>query len=78
MKPRLLGVLAFFNFVLMYGDNDEKQLALQSLVSLMQLMGPAHVTGCPSKNYGNSEAWHENGREQNGGTVLLRVELFRS
>ena len=44
MKPRLLGVLAFFNFVLMYGDNDEKQLALQSLISLMQLMGPAHVT----------------------------------
>ena len=44
LKPRLLGVLAFFNFVLMYGDVEEKQLALQSLVSLMQLMGPAHVT----------------------------------
>lgn len=34
----------FFNFVLMYGDGEERQLALKSLVSLMQLMGPDHVT----------------------------------
>lgn len=37
-------MLAFFNFVLMYRDTEERQLALQSLVSLMQLMGPDHVT----------------------------------
>ncbi|XP_065069876.1 serine/threonine-protein kinase ATR-like isoform X2 [Rhopilema esculentum] len=44
LKPRLLGVLAFFNSVLIYGDAEEKRLALQSLVSLMQVMGPEHVT----------------------------------
>eukprot|EP00112_Aurelia_sp_Birch-Aquarium-sp1_P011525 Seg2422.1 transcript_id=Seg2422.1/GoldUCD/mRNA.D3Y31 product="Serine/threonine-protein kinase ATR" protein_id=Seg2422.1/GoldUCD/D3Y31 len=44
LKPKLLGVLAFFNFVLTYSDMEERRLALQSLVSLMQLMGPAHVT----------------------------------
>ncbi len=44
LKPKLLGVLAFFNSVLTYNDMDERRLALQSLVSLMQLMGPSHIT----------------------------------
>eukprot|EP00794_Sanderia_malayensis_P008013 gene8012-8872_t len=44
LKPKLLGVLAFFNFILTYGEIEERCLALQSLVSLMQLMGPLHIT----------------------------------
>ncbi|XP_028398063.1 serine/threonine-protein kinase ATR-like isoform X2 [Dendronephthya gigantea] len=45
LQPRLLGILAFFNTVLLDDKNiEEKHLALASLVKLMELMGAKHIT----------------------------------
>ena len=45
LQPRLLGILAFFNTVLLDDKNiEEKRLALASLVRLMELMGAKHIT----------------------------------
>uniref|UniRef100_UPI00358FE87A LOW QUALITY PROTEIN: serine/threonine-protein kinase ATR n=1 Tax=Myxine glutinosa TaxID=7769 RepID=UPI00358FE87A len=46
LQPRLMGVLAFFNVQLLQTSIsiEEKRRALSSLVALMKLMGPRHVT----------------------------------
>lgn len=46
LQPRLLGVLAFFDSQLLISSIpvEEKKLTLKSLTSIIQLMGPKHVT----------------------------------
>ncbi|XP_041120696.1 serine/threonine-protein kinase ATR-like [Polyodon spathula] len=47
LQPKLLGILAFFNMHLLsssVGEKEKKQMALNSLVSLMTLMGPKHIS----------------------------------
>ena len=46
LQPRLLGVLAFFDSQLLITSIpiEEKKLTLESLTSIIQLMGPKHVT----------------------------------
>ena len=45
LQSRLLGILAFFNTVLLDEKNmEEKHLALGSLVKLMELMGAKYIT----------------------------------
>lgn len=45
LQHRLLGILAFYNTILVTNsDLEEKKLALQSLVKLMEMMGPRHIT----------------------------------
>ncbi|XP_060690494.1 serine/threonine-protein kinase ATR [Hemiscyllium ocellatum] len=46
LQPKLLGILAFFNMHLLsssVGMND-KMMAMNSLMSLMKLMGPKHIS----------------------------------
>ncbi|XP_067898685.1 serine/threonine-protein kinase ATR isoform X4 [Heterodontus francisci] len=46
LQPKLLGILAFFNMHLLsssVGMNDKK-MAMNSLMSLMKLMGPKHIS----------------------------------
>ncbi|XP_077988664.1 serine/threonine-protein kinase ATR-like [Glandiceps talaboti] len=46
LQPRLLGILAFFDNQLQTSSIsiEDKKLALASLVSVMKLMGPKHIT----------------------------------
>ncbi|RMX47129.1 hypothetical protein pdam_00018677 [Pocillopora damicornis] len=45
LQSRLLGILAFYNTVLLTNtDLEEKRLALQSLTKLMQVMGRKYIT----------------------------------
>ncbi|XP_073435201.1 serine/threonine-protein kinase ATR isoform X1 [Dendrobates tinctorius] len=46
LQPKLLGILAFFNMHLLSSSIgiEEKKMALSSLVSLMKLMGPRHIS----------------------------------
>ncbi|XP_068136880.1 serine/threonine-protein kinase ATR isoform X2 [Hyperolius riggenbachi] len=46
LQPKLLGILAFFNMHLLNSSIgiEDKKMALNSLVSLMKLMGPKHIT----------------------------------
>ncbi|KAJ8409535.1 hypothetical protein AAFF_G00229360 [Aldrovandia affinis] len=47
LQPKLLGILAFFNMQLLsssVGEKDKKKMALNSLVALMKLMGPKHIS----------------------------------
>ena len=45
LQSRLLGILAFYNSVLLTNtDMEEKRLALESLTKLMQVMGPKFIT----------------------------------
>uniref|UniRef100_H3ANL6 Serine/threonine-protein kinase ATR n=1 Tax=Latimeria chalumnae TaxID=7897 RepID=H3ANL6_LATCH len=46
LQPRLLGILAFFNMHLLSSSVgvEDKKMALSSLVSLMKLMGPKHIS----------------------------------
>ncbi|KAJ8270327.1 hypothetical protein GJAV_G00113060 [Gymnothorax javanicus] len=47
LQPKLLGILAFFNMQLLSssaGEKDKKKMALNSLVALMKLMGPKHIS----------------------------------
>lgn len=45
LQSRLLGILAFYNTVLLTNtDLEEKKLALESLTKLMQIMGPRYIT----------------------------------
>ena len=45
LQSRLLGILAFYNTVLLTNtDLEEKKLALESLTKLMQIMGPKYIT----------------------------------
>ncbi|PIK55504.1 putative serine/threonine-protein kinase atr [Apostichopus japonicus] len=47
LQPRLLGILAFFDSQLLNSHIplEDKKLALESLVCIMRLMGPKHITG---------------------------------
>ncbi|XP_030832739.1 serine/threonine-protein kinase ATR-like [Strongylocentrotus purpuratus] len=47
LQPRLLGILAFFDSQLLNSriPIQDKKLALESLVCIMKLMGPRHITG---------------------------------
>ncbi|XP_032120246.1 serine/threonine-protein kinase ATR isoform X2 [Sapajus apella] len=46
LQPKLLGILAFFNMQLLSSSVgiEDKKMALKSLMSLMKLMGPKHVS----------------------------------
>ncbi|XP_052043584.1 serine/threonine-protein kinase ATR isoform X2 [Apodemus sylvaticus] len=46
LQPKLLGILAFFNMQLLSSSVgiEDKKMALTSLMSLMKLMGPKHVS----------------------------------
>ncbi|CAH2247104.1 serine threonine- kinase atr isoform X1 [Pelobates cultripes] len=46
LQPKLLGILAFFNMHLLSSSIgiEDKTMALNSLVSLMKLMGPKHIS----------------------------------
>uniref|UniRef100_A0A8C0XLQ1 Serine/threonine-protein kinase ATR n=1 Tax=Castor canadensis TaxID=51338 RepID=A0A8C0XLQ1_CASCN len=46
LQPKLLGILAFFNMQLLSSSVglEDKKMALDSLMSLMKLMGPKHVS----------------------------------
>ncbi|XP_042521644.1 serine/threonine-protein kinase ATR [Dipodomys spectabilis] len=46
LQPKLLGILAFFNMQLLSSSVgiEDKKMALSSLMSLMKLMGPKHVS----------------------------------
>ncbi|MBN3304026.1 ATR kinase, partial [Amia calva] len=47
LQPKLLGILAFFNMQLLsssVGEKDKKKMALNSLLALMTLMGPKHIS----------------------------------
>uniref|UniRef100_A0A3Q3H1G2 Serine/threonine-protein kinase ATR n=1 Tax=Labrus bergylta TaxID=56723 RepID=A0A3Q3H1G2_9LABR len=47
LQPKLLGILAFFNMQLLSssaGEKDRKKLALTSVMALMRLMGPKHIS----------------------------------
>ncbi|KAJ8357162.1 hypothetical protein SKAU_G00199560 [Synaphobranchus kaupii] len=47
LQPKLLGILAFFNMQLLSSsvvEKDKKKMALNSLVALMKLMGPKHIS----------------------------------
>ena len=45
LQPRLLGILVFYNTVLLTNsDLEERRLALESLVKLLQIMGARHIT----------------------------------
>ncbi|XP_048190899.1 serine/threonine-protein kinase ATR isoform X4 [Perognathus longimembris pacificus] len=46
LQPKLLGILAFFNMQLLSSNVgiEDKKMALNSLMSLMKLMGPKHVS----------------------------------
>ncbi|KAM8952244.1 serine/threonine-protein kinase ATR isoform 2-T2 [Pelodytes ibericus] len=46
LQPKLLGILAFFNLHLLSSSIgiEDKKMALNSLVSLMKLMGPKHIS----------------------------------
>ncbi|XP_035133972.3 serine/threonine-protein kinase ATR isoform X3 [Callithrix jacchus] len=46
LQPKLLGILAFFNMQLLSSSVgiEDKKMALKSLMSLMNLMGPKHVS----------------------------------
>ncbi|XP_031199912.1 serine/threonine-protein kinase ATR [Mastomys coucha] len=46
LQPKLLGILAFFNMQLLSSSVgiEDKKMALTSLMSLMKLMGPRHVS----------------------------------
>ncbi|XP_053774486.1 serine/threonine-protein kinase ATR isoform X2 [Desmodus rotundus] len=46
LQPKLLGILAFFNMQLLSSSVgiEDKKMALNSLMSLMRLMGPKHVS----------------------------------
>uniref|UniRef100_A0A6I8NKR0 Serine/threonine-protein kinase ATR n=1 Tax=Ornithorhynchus anatinus TaxID=9258 RepID=A0A6I8NKR0_ORNAN len=46
LQPKLLGILAFFNMQLMSSSVsiEDKKMALNSLMSLMKLMGPKHIS----------------------------------
>ncbi|XP_044146292.1 serine/threonine-protein kinase ATR isoform X2 [Bufo gargarizans] len=46
LQPKLLGILAFFNMLLLSSSIgiEDKKMALNSLVSLMKLMGPKHIS----------------------------------
>ncbi|KAG8445307.1 hypothetical protein GDO86_010190 [Hymenochirus boettgeri] len=46
LQPKLLGILAFFNMHLLSSSVgiEDKKMALNSLVSLMKLMGPKHIS----------------------------------
>ncbi|XP_023568719.1 serine/threonine-protein kinase ATR [Octodon degus] len=46
LQPKLLGILAFFNMQLLSSSVgiEDKKMALNSLISLMTLMGPKHVS----------------------------------
>ncbi|KAM9604545.1 LOW QUALITY PROTEIN: serine/threonine-protein kinase ATR [Trichechus inunguis] len=46
LQPKLLGILAFFNMQLLSSSVgiEDKKMALNSLISLMKLMGPKHVS----------------------------------
>ncbi|KAJ8029668.1 Serine/threonine-protein kinase ATR [Holothuria leucospilota] len=47
LQPRLLGILAFFDSQLLNSHTplEDRKLALESLVCIMRLMGPKHITG---------------------------------
>uniref|UniRef100_A0A4W3HYM3 Serine/threonine-protein kinase ATR n=1 Tax=Callorhinchus milii TaxID=7868 RepID=A0A4W3HYM3_CALMI len=46
LQPKLLGILAFFNMHLLSSSvgMEDKKMALSSLMSLMKLMGPKHIS----------------------------------
>uniref|UniRef100_A0A670Y2E2 Serine/threonine-protein kinase ATR n=1 Tax=Pseudonaja textilis TaxID=8673 RepID=A0A670Y2E2_PSETE len=46
LQPKLLGILAFFNMQLLSSSIgiEDKKMALNSLMALMTLMGPKHIT----------------------------------
>ncbi|XP_061492905.1 serine/threonine-protein kinase ATR isoform X2 [Rhineura floridana] len=46
LQPKLLGILAFFNMQLLSSSIgiEDKKMALNSLMALMRLMGPKHVS----------------------------------
>uniref|UniRef100_A0AAY4APV8 Serine/threonine-protein kinase ATR n=1 Tax=Denticeps clupeoides TaxID=299321 RepID=A0AAY4APV8_9TELE len=47
LQPKLLGILAFFNMHLLSssaGEKERKKMALNSLIALMKLMGPKHIS----------------------------------
>ncbi|XP_056281623.1 serine/threonine-protein kinase ATR isoform X2 [Pseudoliparis swirei] len=47
LQPKLLGILAFFNMQLLSsgaGEKDRKKSALTSVMALMRLMGPKHIS----------------------------------
>ncbi|XP_062515326.1 serine/threonine-protein kinase ATR-like [Corticium candelabrum] len=46
LKPKLLGILAFFNSLLLGTqiENEQKRLGLESLIYLMNLLGSKHLT----------------------------------
>ncbi|KFM65500.1 Serine/threonine-protein kinase ATR, partial [Stegodyphus mimosarum] len=44
LQPKLLGFLVFFDAQMLKSSMDDKKLALESLVSIMELMGPRAVT----------------------------------
>ncbi|XP_049596564.1 serine/threonine-protein kinase ATR [Syngnathus scovelli] len=47
LQPKLLGILAFFNMQLLsssVGEKSRKKLALTSVMALMRLMGPKHIS----------------------------------
>ncbi|XP_077344341.1 serine/threonine-protein kinase ATR isoform X2 [Lithobates pipiens] len=46
LQPKLLGILAFFNMHLLSSSIgiEDKKMALNSLVSLMKLLGPKHIS----------------------------------
>ncbi|XP_071608255.1 serine/threonine-protein kinase ATR [Heliangelus exortis] len=46
LQPKLLGILAFFNMQLLSSSVgiEDKKMALNSLMSLMKLMGPKHIS----------------------------------
>ncbi|XP_067098811.1 serine/threonine-protein kinase ATR [Osmerus mordax] len=47
LQPKLLGILAFFNMQLLSssaGEKDRKKMVLTSLMALMRLMGPKHIS----------------------------------
>ena len=54
LQSRLLGILAFYNTVLLgtNSDMEEKRLSLESLVKLMDIMGPKHITAVRMKVMG--------------------------
>ncbi|XP_054839454.1 serine/threonine-protein kinase ATR [Eublepharis macularius] len=46
LQPKLLGILAFFNMQLLSSSIaiEDKKMALNSLIALMKLMGPKHIS----------------------------------
>ena len=45
LQPKLLGVLAFFNFILINSSSSqERKVALKSIVCLLKILGKRYLT----------------------------------